>query len=187
MMARSKCGSNSEEKTGIAESSDSSVALSSRSDSSVGPSITSFFRMRAKKKDFLRASPIAQYSCASDSMAQIEGYPINRASQESSIPIAAEIAMRVPAYEPGPSPTVMVCGAPNFRRTACRLSKKSAEFFRSLGHCCVNSISPSSHARLPREVESSSARVFMIVLKQSYHALTLRFYFKGNPPRLLWN
>src|SRR3982751_3372133 len=95
--------------------------------------------------------------------------------------------MRVPAYEPGPSPTVMVCGAPNLLRTAWRLSKNDAEFLRSLGHCCMNSISPSSHATLPREVESSSARVFMIVLKQRYDPLTLGFYFKGNPPRLLWD
>src|SRR3954447_10319436 len=186
-MSRRNCGSNSDEKTGVAESTDRSVVLSSSSEKSVGPSINSFLRIRAKKKDFLRASPIAQYSCASDSMAQIEGYPINRASQESCIPIAAEIAMRVPAYEPGPSPTVMVCGAPNFRRTACKLSKNAAEFLRSLGHSCVNSISPSSHARLPRDVESSSARVFMIVLKERYHALTLGFYFKGNPPRQLWD
>src|SRR6476620_752740 len=112
------CGSNSEEKTGVAGSTDSSLAFSSSSEKSVGPSITSFLRMCAKKKDFRRASPIAQYSCPSDSIAQIEGYPIKRASQESCIPIAAEIAMRVPAYEPGPSPTVIVSGAPNFLCTA---------------------------------------------------------------------
>ena len=101
--------------------------------------------------------------------------------------MTAEIAMRVPAYEPGPSPTVIVSGAPNFLCTAWRFSKNAAEFCRSLGHLRVNSISPSSQARLPREVESSSARVFMIVMKQRYDPLTLRFYFKGNPAGLLWN
>src|SRR4029453_8373475 len=145
---------------------DSSFDFSSSSEKSVGPSITSFLRIRAKKKDFLRASPITQYSCASHSIAQIEGYPIKRASQESCIPMAAEIAMRVPAYEPGPSPTMIVFGAPNSLRAAWRFSKNAAEFFRSLGHSRVNSISPSSQARLPREGESSSARVFMTVMKQ---------------------
>src|SRR6478735_10602067 len=127
--------------------------------------------MRAKKKDFLRASPTAQYSCASHSIAQIEGYPIKRASQESCIPIAAEIAMRVPAYEPGPSPAIIVSGTPNLLRTAWRFSKNAAEFFRSLGHSRLNSISPSSHDRPPREVESSNARVFMTVMKKRYDPL----------------
>src|SRR5262249_8743479 len=143
--------------------------------------------MRAKKKDFLRASPITQYSCASHFIAQIDGYPINRAPQESCIPIAAEIAIRVPAYDPGPSPTVIVSGTPNFFRIAWRFSKNAAEFFRSLGHSRANSISSSSQARLPREVESSSARVFMKVMKHRYDPLTLRFYFKRNPVGLLRN
>src|SRR5215831_10511886 len=112
--ARSNRGSNSEEKIGVVGSSDSSSAFTSSSEKSVGPSITSFLRICAKKKDFLRASPITQYSCASHSIAQIEGDPINRASQESCIPIAAEIAMRVPAYDPGPSPTTILSGGSNF-------------------------------------------------------------------------
>jgi len=36
-------------------------------------------------------------------------------------------------------------------------------------------------------VESSSARIFMTVMRQRYDPLTLRFYFEGNPARLLWN
>src|SRR4029079_7612225 len=135
---RSNCESNSEERTGVAGSIDSSFVSSSSSEKSVGPSIASFLRIRAKKNDFLRASPIAQYSCALHSIAQIDGYPIKRASQESCIPIAAEIAIRVPAYEPGPSPTMIVSGEPSFLRTACRFSKNAAEFFRSLGHSRVN-------------------------------------------------
>src|SRR5262245_22618360 len=93
--------------------------------------MSSLLRIRAKKKDFLRASPITQYSPASHSIAQIEGYPIKRASQESCIPIAAEIAIRVPAYDPGPSPTMIVSGALNFSRMDWRFSKNAAEFFRS--------------------------------------------------------
>src|SRR5262249_57998401 len=88
-------------------------------------------------------------------------HPVNGASQESCNPIAAGMAIRVPAYEPGQSPTTTVSGAPNFLLTACRFSKNAAEFFRSFGHSHANSTSPSSHARLPRAVERSSARVFI--------------------------
>src|SRR5947207_13801587 len=122
--------------------------------------------MRAKKKDFLRASPIAQYSCGSHSIAQIEGYPIKRASQERCNPIAADIAMRVPAYEPGTSPTTIASGAPNFVRVDWRIRKNVVKFFRSLGHSRVNLISASSQASLPREVESSSLMVLFIVMSQ---------------------
>src|SRR5581483_1046638 len=115
-----------------------------------------------KKNDFLRASPITQYSCASHSMAQIDGKPIRCAPEEACNPIAAEIAMRVPAYEPGPRPTIIVSGPPNFAVIALRFSKNRAEFFRSFGHSRVRWVmSSSNHARLPRAVESSSARVLM--------------------------
>src|ERR1043166_5301938 len=137
----------------------SSLGFSSDSENSVGPSIRLFARIRAKKKDFLRASPITQYSRAPHSIAQIDGKPIRRAPEETCRPTAAEIAMRVPAYEPGPSPTIIASAAPNFSVTARRLSKKRAEFFRSFGHSRVRSASLSSHARLPRVVESSSARI----------------------------
>src|SRR6266516_3689032 len=116
-------------------------------------------------------------------MAQMEGKPIRRAPEESCNPIAAEMAMRVPAYEPGPSPTIIVLGPPNFFLIALRFSKKGEEFFRSLGHSCASSTSPSSQARLPRAVESSSARVFM----KRNRPLSFRFYLKVDPARLFGN
>src|SRR5262249_3433099 len=119
--ARSNCGSESEVKTGTAISIASSFAFSSDSEKSVGPSTGLFARISAKKKDFRRASPTTQYSCASHFIAEIEGKPIKPAPEETCNPIAAEIAMRVPAYEPGPSPTIIVSGAPNFSVTARRL------------------------------------------------------------------
>ena len=141
--------------------------------------------MREKKKEFLRASPMTQYSWASDSIAQIEGHPIKCASHENFIPIAAEIAIRVPAYDPGPSPTIIVAGAPNVLFTVCRFSKNFAEFLRSFLQSSANWISPSNHARLPRRLESSSARVFIAAIKNRYQPLTFRFYLKGNPVRIL--
>jgi hypothetical protein len=123
-------------------------------------------RIRAKKKDFLRAFPITQYSSVLHSIALIDGKPIRRAPKEICNPIAAEIAMRVPAYEPGPSPTTIVSAAPNFSVTPWRFSKKRAEFFRSFGQSRVKSVmSSSNHARLPRTVESSSARIFTFLGK----------------------
>ena len=59
----------------------------------------------------------------------MEGYPTKRASHESCIPIAAEIAIRVPAYEPGPSPTVIVSGAPNFLRHSLQVLEKRCGVF----------------------------------------------------------
>jgi len=64
-MVRSNCGSDSEEKIGIPGSRDSSLACNSDWEKSVGPSTSSWPRMHAKKNDFLRASPIAQYWRAS--------------------------------------------------------------------------------------------------------------------------
>src|SRR6059036_1347414 len=40
--------------------------------------------------------------------------------------------MRVPAYEPGPSPTTMISGGPNFFVATLRFSKNSAAFFENL-------------------------------------------------------
>src|SRR5262249_19777243 len=73
---------------------------------------------------------------------------------------------------------------PNWHLAAWRFSKNIAEFFRSLGHSRVNSISPSTHARLPRAVESSSARIFIAVIKKRYDPPTFRFYVKENPARM---
>src|SRR4029077_13074199 len=101
------CGSESEVKSGITFSTALSFGFSSDAEKSVGPSIRLFLRMRAKKKDFLRASPMTQYSCASQCIAETDGKPIRSAPEETCIPIAAEIAMRVPAYDPGPSPTMI--------------------------------------------------------------------------------
>src|SRR5206468_6912829 len=111
--------------------------------------------------DFLRASPMVQYSSASHSTAQMEGKPIRRAPEESCNPIAVEMAMRVPAYEPGPSPTIIVSGPPNFFVTALRFSNKRAEFFRSLDHSQGTSTLSASHTRPPRDAESSRARIFI--------------------------
>src|SRR2546430_1127896 len=82
MAARSNCGSESDVKTGISISIVSSFSFRSESGRSVGPSTRSFMRIRAKKKDFLRASPTTQYSCELDSIAQIDGKPIRRAPEE---------------------------------------------------------------------------------------------------------
>src|SRR5882757_8940204 len=79
---------------------------------------------------------------------------------------------------------MIVSGTPNFPLTFWRFSKNGAEFFLSLGHSRANSTSPSSHARLPRAVESSSARIFIAVIKKGYDSLTFRFYLEKNPPRM---
>src|SRR3954466_1869879 len=76
---------------------------------------------------------------------------------------------------------MIVSGTPNFRLTFWRFSKNGADCFRSLGQSRVNSPCASNHARLPRALESSSARIFIAVLKNPYYPLTLRFYFKENP------
>src|SRR5215831_5703682 len=76
---------------------------------------------------------------------------------------------------------MIVSGTPNFLLTFWRASKNGAEFFRSLGHSRVNSAFPSTHARLPRAVESSSARIFIAVIKKGYDPPTFRFYLKENP------
>ena len=137
-----------------------SLFFSSSLVNKVGPSTSPFARMRAKKNVFRRASPITQYSALS--IAQIDGKPIRRARDETCNPIAAEIAMRVPAYEPGPSPTTIASGAPNCFVTWSRFSKKAPEFFRSFAHSCASSTLASSQARLPRAVESSRARIFIL-------------------------
>src|SRR5438552_12317270 len=74
--------------------------------------------------------------------------------------MAAEIAVRIPAYEPGPSPTIMVSAVPNCLRIASRFSKNGPEFFLSLGHSRTTASSLSNHARLPRGPDSSSAKTF---------------------------
>src|SRR2546423_8358728 len=81
----------------------------------------------------------------------------------------------------------IVSGTPNSLLTFWRFSKKSAEFFRSLGHSRSNSTCDSSHARLPHAVESSSARIFIGVIKKAYQPLTLRFYVKQNPAGMAGN
>src|SRR6266496_3025916 len=94
------------------------------SENKIGPSKSLRSRIRAKKNEFLRASPIAQYSRPSDSMAQMEGKPIRRAPEETCKPIAAEMAMRVPAYEPGPRPTRIVSGAPRSEEHTSELQSR---------------------------------------------------------------
>ena len=133
--------------------------------SNVGPSIKSLARTRAKKNDCRRASPTTQYSSSPVSIAQIEGNPMSRAFDAVRKPIAAEIAIRTPAYEPGPNPTTIVSGAPNCFCASARFSKNVPEFFRSFGHSrarlVLNSvegaISSFKRAMLPRTVESSRA------------------------------
>ena len=87
---------------------------------------------------------------------------MRRASEETFNPIATEMAIRVPAYEPGPSPTIMISGTPNLFVTMFKFSKNGAEFLRSFGHLRANSTASLSRARLPRAVESSSARIFIL-------------------------
>src|SRR5437764_12972296 len=88
MAARSNCGSESDVKTGICISIASSFSFRSESGRSVGPSTRSFVRIRAKKKDFLRASPTTQYFCELDSIAPIEGAPSGRAAEDVRNPVA---------------------------------------------------------------------------------------------------
>src|SRR5215467_11132049 len=76
---------------------------------------------------------------------------------------------------------MIVSGTPNFPLTFWTFSKNGAEFFLSLGHSPAKSTSPSSHARLPRAVESSSARIFIAVIKKGYDPLTFRSYLEKNP------
>jgi hypothetical protein len=75
--------------------------------------------------------------------------------------MAVEMAIRLPAYEPGPRPTINLSGAPNFLEMNSRFSKNDAEFLRSFGHSRTKSTPPSSQATPPRAVEISSDKIFI--------------------------
>jgi hypothetical protein len=65
----------------------------------------------AKKNDARFASPITMYSFSSEMLLRDES-PVSAAPVVACNPMAAEIAIRVPVYEPGPRPTTIASGAP---------------------------------------------------------------------------
>ena len=90
-----------------------------------GPSINRPSRTRPKKKDSRRASPITQYSRSTVSSAQMEGIPTSFAADAARRPTAVAIAIRTPAYEPGPRPTTIASGASELAASKAANSRRT--------------------------------------------------------------
>src|SRR4051812_28408209 len=123
--ARGNDGRDSVAKTGRGEFS--KRPQSSSSLQRIGPSEQLRSRICAKKNELRRASPITTYCDESVSNAQSEDTPTSSAPLLAASPVAVAIAMRVPAYEPGPNPPTMRSGLPNLLRQTCSSWKNKPE------------------------------------------------------------